>query len=88
VCVRELGGEIGAAVIIDFAGRAVLSSARQRAGVVMGGSQVGEVHSGLVLICLWLTARQNLRQSQVPALLRPVSLLYSEILSVSGRCAV
>jgi hypothetical protein len=77
VCVRELGGEIGAAVIIDFAGRAVLSSA-----------QVGEVHSGLVLICLWLTARQNLRQSQVPALLCPVSLLYSEILSVSGRCAV
>jgi hypothetical protein len=85
--VRELGGESEAAVIIDFVGRVVLSNVRQRGGVAMGDSQVGEATCELILTCL-LTLPQNLLQSRVPILPHPVLLPCSGIVLVSGDYAV
>jgi hypothetical protein len=87
VCVRALGGGSEAAVITDCVGRVVLSNARQRGGVVTGDSQVGEAAVRLVLTCSW-TLLRNLLQSRAPALPRPVSLLCSGTVPVSGDYAV
>jgi hypothetical protein len=83
VCVRALGGESEAGVTVDFAERSVSSSARQRAGVVRGGSRAGAEDGGRVVTC-WSTLHQNLLQSQAPVPHRPVSLRCSGIVRVVG----